>query len=177
MASICRLTYDQAHSDILWFLGLGTWFTEGPASTVDFIKNVNCNGAHPVAWSVNSCSHNFTDVVSQQWRYLLTCAEWSIPQTKLSVLATSRGMQSAVYPKQNLSLLATGLTRDRALLSPAWLCWGSTCLPLQSGTFGRAFRALWTASPAGGGASLSQICPNRLALSWDKTWQEFGLTL
>jgi len=29
------LTYNQAYGDIFWFLGLRTWFTEGPTSTAN----------------------------------------------------------------------------------------------------------------------------------------------
>ena len=49
-----------------------------------------------------------------------TCAEHSIPQTKLIYWQHSGGVECSI-PQTKLSLLAT-LTQDRALLSPAWLC-------------------------------------------------------
>ena len=95
------------------------------------------------------------------------CVEYSISQTRLQFTECS-------ISQNKLSLLTTTmaiLTQGKALLSPAWLCWDSTCLPLQSGTSGRAFRVLWTASPAGGGATPNQTCQNRLVLSWGQIWR------
>ena len=60
-----------------------------------------------------------------------------------------------------------------ALPSPAWLCWGNTCPPQQSGTSDQICRVLLISSPAGVWTSLSQTCQNRLALSWGQTLRGF----